>query len=88
MLPRMALCWEWHESGARVKTLEAELEVQRTIKRAELTAFLCLLGKAIVPTMVYVDQEREFAAVKEHSQERSCQKTTDRLPAQQRGGLE
>ena len=26
-------------------TLEAELEVQRTISRAELTAFLCLLRK-------------------------------------------
>ena len=31
-------------------TLEAELEVQRTIKRAELTAFLCLLKKVIGPT--------------------------------------
>ena len=26
-------------------SVEAELEVQRTIKRAELTAFLCLLKK-------------------------------------------
>ena len=38
-------------------TLEAELEVQRTIKRAELTAFLCLFRKAIGPTMVHVDNE-------------------------------
>ena len=36
-------------------TLDAELEVQRTIKRAELIAFLCLLRKAIGPTMVHVD---------------------------------
>ena len=27
-------------------TLDAELEVQRTIKRAELTAFLCLLKES------------------------------------------
>ena len=36
-------------------TLDAELEVQRTIKRAELTVFFCLLGKAIGRTMVHVD---------------------------------
>ena len=38
-------------------TLEAELEVQRTIERDELTAFLCILKKAIGPTMVHVDNE-------------------------------
>ena len=38
-------------------TLEAELKVQRTIKRADLTAFLCLLRKAIGPTMVHVDNK-------------------------------
>ena len=36
-------------------TLDAELEVQRTIKRAELTAFLCLLRKAIGPTTVHIE---------------------------------
>ena len=36
------------------ETLDAELEVQRTIKRTELTAFLCLFRKAIGPTMVHV----------------------------------
>ena len=36
-------------------TPDAELEVQRTIKRAEFTAFLCRLRKAIGPTMVHVD---------------------------------
>ena len=30
-------------------SMEAELEVQRTIKRAERTAFLCLLKRVIVP---------------------------------------
>ena len=31
-------------------SMEAELEVQRTIKRAELTAFLCLLKKVMDPS--------------------------------------
>ena len=35
-------------------TLDADLEVQRTIERVELMAFLCLLGKAIGPTIVHV----------------------------------
>ena len=34
--------------------MEAEYEVQRTIKRAELTAFLCLLKKVIGPINVHV----------------------------------
>ena len=38
-------------------TLEAGLEVQRSVKRAELTAFLCLLRKVIGPTMVHVDNK-------------------------------
>ena len=38
-------------------TLDAELEVRRTIKRAELTAFLCLLRRAISPAMVHVDKK-------------------------------
>ena len=36
---------------------DAELEVQRTIKRAELTTFLCILRKAIGPTIVHVDDK-------------------------------
>ena len=35
-------------------TLDAELEVQRTIRRAELTALLCVHRKALGPTMVHV----------------------------------
>ena len=38
-------------------SMEAELEVQRTIKRAELTAFLCLLMKVIGPIKVHVDNK-------------------------------
>ena len=36
---------------------EAELEVQRTIKRAELTAFFCFLNKVIGPIKVHVDNK-------------------------------
>ena len=36
---------------------EAELEVQRSIKRGELTAFLCLRRKATGLTMVHVDNK-------------------------------
>ena len=35
--------------------MEAQYEVQRTIKRAELTAFLCFLKKVIGPIKVHVD---------------------------------
>ena len=35
-------------------SMESACEVQRTIKSAELTAFLCLLKKVIGPTKVYV----------------------------------
>ena len=38
-------------------TQEAELEVHRTMKREELTAFLCLLKKVYRPTMVHVDNK-------------------------------
>ena len=36
-------------------SMEAELEVQRTIKWAELTAFLCLFKKVMGPIKVHVD---------------------------------
>ena len=38
-------------------SMEAELEVQRTIKRAELTAFLCLLRKVCGPIKIHVDNK-------------------------------
>ena len=38
-------------------SMEVDFEVQRTIKRAELTAFLCLLKKVIAPIKVHVDIE-------------------------------
>ena len=38
-------------------TVDAELEVQRTNKRAEQTAFLCLFRKAIGPTMVHFENK-------------------------------
>ena len=38
-------------------SMEAEFEVQRIIKRAELTAFLCLLKKVIGPIKVHVNNK-------------------------------
>ena len=38
-------------------SVEAEFEVHRTIKRAELTAFLCLLKRVIGPVTVHVDNK-------------------------------
>ena len=35
-------------------TLDAEIEVQRTIKRPERPAFSCVFKKAVGPTMVHV----------------------------------
>ena len=36
-------------------SMEAEFEVQRTTRRAELTAFLCLLRKVCGPIKIHVD---------------------------------
>ena len=41
-----------------MEPLQAEFEDQRTIKRAELTAFLCILNRVIGPIKVYVDNKR------------------------------
>ena len=38
-------------------TMDAEIEVQRAIKRAELTAFLCLLKKIIENAKMHVDNK-------------------------------
>ena len=38
-------------------SMEAEFEVQRTVKRAELTAFLCFLRKVCGPIKVHVDNK-------------------------------
>ena len=38
-------------------TLDAELDVQRTIKRAEFTAFLCLFGTIVGTTTAPVDDK-------------------------------
>ena len=38
-------------------SMEAEYEVQRTIKRAELTAFLCLLRRVCGPIKFHVDNK-------------------------------
>ena len=41
-------------------SMEAKLEIQRTIKRAELTAFLCLFKRVIAPVRVHVDNKGIF----------------------------
>ena len=41
-------------------SMEAESEVQRTIRRAELTAFLCLLERVKGPDKVHVDNKGIF----------------------------
>ena len=38
-------------------SMEAELEIQRTIKRAALTAFVCFLKRVIGPIKVHVDNK-------------------------------
>ena len=38
-------------------SMEAEVEVQRTIKRAKLTAFSCFLKRVIGPIKVHVDNK-------------------------------
>ena len=47
----------WEPLYGMYGSMEAEYEVLRTIKRAELTAFLCLLKKVIGPIKVHVDNK-------------------------------
>ena len=56
---RLYHCPEWYEVRLHgmYGSMEAEHEVQRTIKRAELTAFLCLLRKVCGPIKIHVDNK-------------------------------
>ena len=54
--------------------VEAEFEVQRTIKRAKLTAFSCLLNRVIGPMKVYVDIKGSIVGPRRG--ERECVKPT------------
>ena len=49
--------------------MEAEYEVQRTIKRAELTAFLCLTRKVCGPIKVYVDNKGTIDGLRKSEKE-------------------
>ena len=40
-------------------SMEAEYEVQRTIKRVELTAFLCFVKKGCGPIKVHADNSQK-----------------------------
>ena len=48
----IGLWWPLH---GMYGSMDAELEVQHTIRRAELTAFVCLLKKVIDPSKWHVD---------------------------------
>ena len=54
-------------------SVEAEFEVQRTIKRAELTAFLCLLRKVSGPIKVHVDNKGIIDGLRKGEKECSSQ---------------
>ena len=43
--------------------MEAEFEVQRTTKRAELTAFFCLLKKVFRPINIHVDNKGNISGL-------------------------
>ena len=50
--------------------VEAELEVQRTTKRAELTVFLCLLNRVIGALKVYIDNKGIIDGLRRRERER------------------
>ena len=50
-------------------SMEAEHEVQRTIKRTELTAFLCPLKKVIGPIKVHVDTKGKIDGLRKGEKE-------------------
>ena len=52
---RLYHCPHVGKSGTRSQNVWVNWEAQRTVKRAEVTAFLCQFRKDIVLTMVYVD---------------------------------
>ena len=57
--------------------VEAEYEVQRTIKRAELTAFFCLLKRVIGPVRVHVDNKGIIDGLRRGESERIRPRTGD-----------
>ena len=50
-------------------SMEAELEIQRTTKKAELTPFLCRLKTVIGPTKVHVDNKRMIDGLRKGEKE-------------------
>ena len=57
-------------------SMEAECAVQRTIKRAEFTAFLCFLRKVSGPIKVHLDNKVRVAHVKAHRTKKEKEKMT------------
>ena len=73
-------------SDGMYASMEAELEIQRTIKRAELTVFVCLLKKVIGPKEYLMDYEKERKSVS--SQEQEMQLAKGRWERKRREGGE
>ena len=67
-------------------SMEAELEVQRTIKRAELTAFLCLLMKVIGPGKSCTIMSHEILWWKWSMLRRNARRSLEKMP-QDKGAL-
>ena len=51
------MCGQWSRSITTGRWANAEFDAQRTIRRVELAAFLCLFKKVAGPTMVHVDHK-------------------------------
>ena len=47
----------WNFCTEGFGSMDEELEVQRTIKRLEVTVFLCLFKKVIGPIKVHIDNK-------------------------------
>ena len=82
--PLRAPCWRTLASGEVVQmdydeemgplhgmygSMEAEVEVQRTIKRMELTAFLCFLKKVCGPIKVHGDNKGRIDGLRKGEKE-------------------
>ena len=59
----------WGHCMGCMVSMEAEYEVQRTVKRAELTAFLCILKKVIGSIKVHVDNKGIIDALRKGEKE-------------------
>ena len=66
---------KWEPLHGMYGSMEAECEVQRTIKRAELTVFLCLFRKVCGPIKVHVDNNGILMGYEKERKNVSSQET-------------